>query len=175
MTITDPSRERHLQTTRHRLEVQGFLGMSDAELVAVGRWMRFTPSCNLALTVAATATASVWLLAGVAVIMAVGAVAPAHPFDVLYNTLIRRLTGTDPLPSSGARRKITFAVGAFWLSATAALFASGHRSAGYVLGFLMALLILPLATVQLCVLSETMARLIGPPRQLPEPPPPPAR
>jgi hypothetical protein len=164
MTIPSPSLKRHLQTIRRRLEVQGFLGMSDAELIDVGGWMRFTPSCNLALTLAGTATGSVWLLAGLALIMAVGALAPAHPFDVLYNTLVRQATGTNPLPRSGARRKIVFVVGTLWLGATAALFASGHRSTGYVLGFLMAVLILPLATLQVCVLSETMARLIGPPR-----------
>jgi len=149
------------------LEVQGFLGMSDAELVDVGRWMRFTPSCNFALTLAGTATGSVWLLAGLALIMAVGALAPAHPFDIVYNTLLRRATGTGALPRSGARRKITFVVGALWLGATAAVFASGHRSTGYILGGLMAVLILPLATVQLCVLSETMAMLLGPPRKSP--------
>jgi hypothetical protein len=139
--------------------------MSDAEIVDVGRWMRFTPSSNLALTLVGTATGSVWLLACLALIMAVGALAPAHPFDVLYNTLIRPVTGTSSLPRSGARRKITFVVGALWLGATAALFASGHRSTAFVLGVLMALLILPLATVQVCVLSETMARLLGPPRE----------
>ena len=165
MTIPDPALQHLFRTTRRRLEVQGFLGMSDAELMNVGRWMRFTPACNLALTLAGTATGSVWLLAGLALMMAVGALAPAHPFDVLYNTLIRPVTGTTSLPRSGARRKITFVVGALWLGATAVLFASGHRTTGSVLGVLMALLILPLATVQLCVLSEAMARLLGPPRE----------
>jgi len=138
--------------------------MSDAELIGVGPWMRFTPACNLALTLAATAAGSVPWLVGLALLMAVGAFAPAHPFDVLYNTLIRPVTGTNRLPTSGARRKITFVVGALWLGATAVLFASSHRRAGYVFGVLMAALILPLATIQLCVLSETMARLLGPPR-----------
>lgn len=142
--------------------------MSDAELLGAGRWTRFTPACNLVLTLAGTATGSVWLLAGVALIMAVGVFAPAHPFDVLYNTLVRPATGTNPLPKSHVRRKITFAVGALWLGATAALFARGHQSAAYVCGFLMAAFILPLATVQVCVLSETMARLWGPPKARPD-------
>ena len=146
------------------MEVQGFLGMSDAELLDVGPWMRFTASCNLALTLAGTATGSVSLLVGLALIMAVGALAPAHPFDVLYNTVIRPITGTNPLPRSGGRRKITFVVGALWLGATAAFFATGHRRTAYVFGLLMAALILPLATVQVCVLSEAMARFFGPPR-----------
>jgi hypothetical protein len=167
MTICDPSLRSDLRTTRRRFEVQGFLGMSDAELIDVGRWMRFTPACNLLLILAGTASGSVWLLAGVAFMMAVGAVAPAHPFDILYNRIIRHATGTAPLPKSGTRRKITFVVGTLWLGATAALFASGHRSAGHVFGFLMASLIVPLATVQVCLLSEAMAKLFGPPPSIP--------
>ena len=152
--MTDPDQllDRQPRTLRRRLEVQGFLGMSDTELMSVGRWMRFTPSCNLAVTLLATATGRVWWLVGLA------------PFDLLYNTLIRPLTGTNRLPRSGVRRKITFVVGALWLGATAASFASGHPGAGYAFGFLMAALILPLATVQVCVLSESMARIFGPPR-----------
>ena len=163
MTIPDPALDR-LRRIRRRLEVQGFLGMSDAELLGVGRWTRFTPSCNLVLTLAATATGSVPWLLGLALLMAVGAFAPAHPFDMLYNKLIRPVVGTKRLPRSSPRRKITFAVGALWLGATAALFASGRQSTAYVLGFLMAAFILPLATIQVCVLSEVMARLFGPPK-----------
>jgi hypothetical protein len=163
MTIPDPALGR-LRRIRRRLEVQGFLGMSDAELLGVGRWTRFTPSCNLVLTLAATATGSVPWLLGLALLMAVGAFAPAHPFDVLYNILIRPVVGTKRLPRSSVRRKITFAVGALWLGATGALFASSHQSTAYVLGFLMAAFILPLATIQVCVLSEVMARLFGPPK-----------
>jgi hypothetical protein len=163
MTTADPALNR-LRRIRRRLEVQGFLGMSDADLLGVGRWTRFTPSCNLVLTLAATATASVPWLVGLALMMAVGAFAPAHPFDLLYNILIRPVAGTNRLPRSSARRKVTFAVGALWLGATAAFFASGHQSTAYVLGFLMAAFILPLATLQVCVLSEIMARLFGPPK-----------
>jgi hypothetical protein len=124
VSVPDPVFERHVHTTRRRLEVQGFLGLSDAELLDVGPWMRFTPSRNFVLTMAGTATGSVPLLVGLAVSMAVGAL---------------------------------------WLGATAAFLASGHRATADVFGFLMAALILPLATVQVCVLSEAMARFLGPP------------
>ena len=78
-------------------------------------------------------------------------------------------TGTKRQPTSGVRRKITFVIGALWLGATAAFFASGHRRTAYVFGYLMAALILPLATIQLCVLSEAMASVFGPPRATAKP------
>jgi Domain of unknown function (DUF4395) len=163
MTTADPARER-LGRIRRRLEVQGFLGLSDDDVLGVGRWVRFTPACNLVLVSAATAARSVIWLLGLAVLMAVGALTPAHPFDLLYNTLVRRFTGTRGLPKSSPRRKFTFVVGALWLGAVAAAFAGGHRLAGYLLGALMVAAIVPLATVGVCVLSETMERLLGPAR-----------
>jgi hypothetical protein len=153
----------NLHTIRQRLEVQGFLGLTDNELKEIGPWMRFTPILNLTLTATATALSSIQLLVGLTILMALGAIMPIHPFDALYNYLVRRITGTRPLPKSGMRRRIIFGVGAIWLLLTTDAFLSGMLVAGYVLGGLMAILIAPLAIVHFCVLSEGMARMFGPP------------
>jgi len=153
----------NLSRIRHRLEEQGFLGLSDDELKTVGPWMRFTPVLNLTFTAMATALSSVPLLVGLAILMAAGAVMPVHPFDALYNGLARRITRTQPLPKSGVRRRIVFAVGTAWLLLTAGAFLFGKSTAGYILGGLMAVLIVPLAAIHFCVLSAGMARIFGPP------------
>jgi hypothetical protein len=153
----------NLPTIRQRLEVQGFLGLTDNELKAIGPWIRFTPVLNLTFTVIATALSSIPLLVGLTILMAVGAIMPIHPFDALYNYLVRRITSTQPLPKSGMRRRIIFAVGATWLLLTTGAFLLGMSVVGYVLGGLMAILIAPLAIVHFCVLSEGMARIFGPP------------
>jgi hypothetical protein len=153
----------NLSTLRKRLEVQSFLGLTDDELKAIGPWMRFTPVLNLTFTVIATALSSVPLLVGLAILMTVGAITPIHPFDALYNGLVRRITRTQPLPKSGVRRRIVFAVGAIWLLLVSGAFLFGLSVAGYILGGLMAVFIAPLAIIQYCVLSEGMARIFGPP------------
>lgn len=153
----------NLSTIRQRLEVQGFLGLTDNELKTIGPWMRFTPVLNLTFTVIATALSSIPLLVGLAILMAAGAIMPIHPFDALYNDLVRRITRTQRLPKSGVRRRIVFAVGATWLFLTAGAFLFSMSRVGYVLGGLMAVLIVPLAIIHFCVLSEGMARIFGPP------------
>jgi len=153
----------NLSRIRQRLEVQGFLGLTDDELRAIVPWMRFTPVLNLTFTVMATALSSVPLLVALTILMAAGAVMPIHPFDALYNGLVRRITRTQPLPKSGVRRRIVFAVGTAWLLLITGMFLFGMPVAGYVLGGLMAVFIAPLATIHLCVLSEGMARIFGPP------------
>ena len=153
----------NLSKIRHRLEVQSFLGLTDEELKSIGPWIRFTPVLNLTFTVIATALSSIPLLAGLAILMAIGAILPVHPFDVLYNNLVRPVTRTQPLPKSGVRRRIVFAIGAVWLLLTACAFIFGMLVAGYIIGGVMAVFIVPLATIHLCVLSEGMARIFGPP------------
>ena len=153
----------NLSKIRRRLEVQSFLGLTDDELKSIGPWIRFTPVLNLTFMVIATALSSIPLLAGFAIIMAAGAVMPVHPFDVLYNYLVRRITRTQPLPKSGVRRRIVFTIGAVWLLLTIVAFLYVSPAAGYIIGGLMAAFIVPLAAVHLCVLSELMARIFGPP------------
>ena len=153
----------NLSTIRRRLEVQSFLGLTDDELKSIGPWMRFTPVLNLTFTVMATALSSISLLVGLAILMTAGAIMPIHPFDALYNAFVRRITRTQPLPKSGVRRRIVFAVGAAWLLLVTGAFLFGMPVVGYLLGGLMAALIVPLATIHFCVLSEGMARIFGTP------------
>ena len=153
----------NLSTIRQRLEVQGFLGLTDEELKAIGPWMRFTPTLNFTLTVISTVLSSVPLLVGLAILMSAGAIMPFHPFDALYNYFVRHITRTRPLPKSGVRRRIVFAIGNMWLLLTAVAFLLGISATGYILGGLMAIFIAPLAIIHFCVLSELMARIFGKP------------
>jgi len=96
--------------------------------------------------------------------MFIGALGRAHPFDVLYNLVIRPLTGSIRLPPSADRRRFVFAVGAIWLGATAIAFALGHTITGYILGSIIAVMVIPLASAYICVISEPMELLFGPAR-----------
>lgn len=152
-----------IREVRRRLEVQGFLGLRDEELSAVRPWMRFTPALNTAVTAGATLLASPVLCLAVAAIMAPGAITRWHPFDVLFNQVVRRLIAAPPLPPSGPRRRLIFGLAAVWMALTAWAFGTGAMVLGYVLGLLMAVLAGVLAIVQVCVVSEMLARLFGMP------------
>src|SRR5437879_5120614 len=144
----------HPNELRRRFEVQGFSGLRASELESVGRWMRFTPTMNLLVAAAGTVLGSPPLLLLLAGFMALGVGLPGHPWDYLYNALVRRWTGTRALPASGWRRRLTFSIGAPWLAATAWCFSSGHDTPGRVLGGVMVALMAPLATVHWCIVSE---------------------
>ena len=56
---------------------------------------------------------------------------------------------------------LTFALGVVWLCITAWAFATGRTTVGYVLGGVMSLLMLLLATVHFCIVSEIVERVVG--------------
>lgn len=121
-------------TIRKRLETQGFHGLDDAALAEIGPWMRWSPALCTTVMVAGVLWTSPGLLWALALTAAVGAVLPRHPFDHLYNHGVRHLTGTRPLPPSGAPRRFTCALATAWLGATGLAFHMGALTAGYALG-----------------------------------------
>lgn len=98
-------------------------------------------------------TATPVLLAALVPFAALGALLPMHPFDLLYNRVIRRLTGTDPLPRSGAPRRFACVVATVWLPATAVAFRTGATLAGYVLGGLFVAVSGLVVTTHICIPS----------------------
>src|SRR5438552_2812567 len=93
---------------RRRVAVQGFTGLTSADLQTIGPWLRFTPAVNFVVNTIGTVFRSPAVLLSLAALMGVGALLPVHPWDLLYNELVRPLTKTQPLPRSGWRRRLTF-------------------------------------------------------------------
>lgn len=119
---------------RTLLDIQGFDGVDDAVLGRVQNWLRLAPALCGIVAAVGTALAAPWLLWGLAVIAAAGAVLPFHPFDLIYNAGVRRVTGGPKLPDNGAPRRFACGLGSAWLVVTGLLFAGGYDAAGYVLG-----------------------------------------
>lgn len=139
--------------TRKRLHIQGFDTIPDEHLAEVGPWLRFAFALCATLAAAGTIAASPALLLALAVIAAWAAASRVHPFDRVYNGLVRRFTGTRRLPPRGAPSRFACGFGAVWLVATAWAFAAGYALAGYVLGGTLTAVALLVSTTDICVPS----------------------
>ena len=125
------------QTRRRRLDIQGFTNVEDDLLVEVGPWLRLTFGlCTVFafLGIALTSTSIIWTLVPIA---ALGAMSPVHPFDLIYNLVIRRFTHTLPLPKRGAPSRFACGFGSVWLIIIGVLFHLGNNTAAYVLGSML--------------------------------------
>jgi hypothetical protein len=138
---------------RRRIEAQGFRDLDDAALAEIGPWLRWSPALCAVFMAIGTILSSppvLWALAAVALL---GAVSPAHPFDLFYNRVVRHLTGTRPLPHHGPQRRFACGLAAAWLAGTGLAFHQGAAPLGYVLGGTLTVVAAIVGTTQFCIPS----------------------
>lgn len=138
---------------RNRLRVQGYACPADPEFDALIPWFRFAPATCSAIAAVGTIAASPAILGALVPFAALGGVLPVHPFELVYNHGIRRVTGTDPLPRTGSPRRFACGVATVWLTVTALAFFTGATLAGYVLGGLLVAVSGLVATTHICIPS----------------------
>ena len=147
--------------TRARLEMQGFVGLDDERLAEIGPWLRLAPGLCAAWAAVGTAWSSPALLWALVPFAALGAIRRGHPFDALYNHVLRHLLGTRRLPPYGAPRRFACGVATVWLAATAAAFGGGATVPGYALGAAFVAAALVPATIDFCIPTFFFGLLFG--------------
>jgi len=156
------------ETTRRRLDIQGFERVDDRTLGTAAPWLRMAFGLCAVMAGVGTAMASPIVLLLLVPIAALAALFPVHPFDLLYNYGIRVITGTAPLPRRGAPSRFACGMGAVWLVATAWAFQAGRPLTGYVLGGLLTTVALLVSTTDVCIPSLVYRTVFGfPPRREP--------
>ena len=146
------------------LDVQGFDSIPVEELAPVANWLRLPYMGCAALAITAVSMASPVMLWSLAVIAALAALFPVHPFDLIYNHGIRHLRGTGPFPKRGAPARFACGMGAVWLIATGFVFQSGNMTLGYVLGGILAAMATLVGLTNICIPSIMFRRLFGAPK-----------
>jgi hypothetical protein len=139
-----------------RLQARGFPIQSEEEACALGPWLRFTPMLHTLLFALCTLTHSVPVLLALAGVLMVGLISGRHPFDWLYNGVIRPLEQSSALPPCPVRRRLVFLIGMLWCLATAYAFASDHATVGFLLGGIMTASTALLATTHICIPSQIL-------------------
>lgn len=148
--------------TLHRLDTQGFDCVAEADLAEIAPWLRLAYGFCAGIALVGTALASTLVLGVLAVIAALAALFPVHPFDMVYNLGIRHLTGTGPLPRRGIPARFACGMGSAWLVATIGAFQSGLPVLGYVLGFALTSVALLVSTTDICIPSVLFRLVAGP-------------
>jgi len=146
------------------LDIQGFDSVDVQDLAPVAPWLRLAFGLCAVLGGLGTALASPAILLVLAPIAALAAVSPVHPFDLIYNHGIRRLTGTGPLPRRGVPTRVGCGMGAVFVLVTAWAFWAGHLLFGYALGGVLTLVVLLAATTDVCIPSMIYRSIFGWPR-----------
>jgi hypothetical protein len=150
--------------TARLLDIQGFDTVDMQELAPVAPWLRLAFGLCALLGGLGTVLASPTILLGLALIAALAAASPVHPFDFIYNYGIRHLTGTGPLPRRGVPTRLGCGMGAVLLLVTAWMFSAGHVVVGYALGGVLTFVVLLVSTTDICIPSMIYRSIFGWPR-----------
>lgn len=141
---------------RSNLTTQAYC-LSDAERRELSVALRFSTGLCLTLVVLALALQSPAMIFALSGIGLVAGFSARHPFDHLWNRVVRHLLGAPALPPNPARRRHAFKIATVWLASVGVLFSAGATTASLVLGSLLVAACAAVTVANLCIPSEMFA------------------
>lgn len=139
--------------TRKRLEAQGYLGFTDAQLNDFKFGIRFAYYlCGLlALTGLIFSSVEILLIAmGVAF---VAMIPPYHPFDYLYNYGVRQLLSKPKLPPRTNQGRFACGIATIWLGGIILLLKNNLEVWAYVAGGILLCVAGLVSVLDICIPS----------------------
>lgn len=109
---------------------EGFGGFDDEALARLNLPLRFAPAMCILATAAAVMARSPVLLAIVAVTAAIGAATRRHPFDHVWERILRPAVGGPHLPKAPCPRRFAFVMATSVLAGAALSLALGAEALG---------------------------------------------
>ena len=139
---------------RCNLSMQGYDELSDQERRRLGPALRLSPAlCLTGMTVGVVLESPAILLAMAATAVLGGFVTAKHPFDLIWDHGLRRLSNGPPLPPTPPPRRFACQLASVWLVAVAAAFLAGAETLGLALGVPLLLVATIVATTNWCLPS----------------------
>jgi hypothetical protein len=138
----------------NRIKVQGYSNYSDTELSALAFGNRFAfIICSTILAIGVT-TANIPILMAMTLVAFFGIILLYHPFDYIYNHVLRSILNKPELPPRSKQLKFACLIATLWLIATIYLFYSDLFIAGYVVGGLLFSVAFLVSTTDYCIPSK---------------------
>ncbi len=138
---------------RNRFEAQGYNGYRDAELADFKFGIRFPYFLCTSLVVIGLLLSNPIIL-GVAMIIAfIGSFPPYHPFDYLYNYVVRHWIDKPRVPPRSNQGRFACRIATVWLGGTIYLFYTGQNLWGYIVGITLVFVGTLVSTVDICIPS----------------------
>ena len=140
--------------SRGCLTMQGYDSLSDGERRSLWLGLRFSPMLCLTGIALGVVLASPALLLAMAVTAGVGGFITAkHPFDYVYDAVLRPLLGGPSVPPSPAPRRFACQMATPWIAAIAVAFWVGVPAVAWVLAVPLLLVATANAATNWCLPS----------------------
>src|SRR5258706_3114987 len=140
-------------TRRRRLEAQGYNGFTDAELNDYKVGIRLDYYLCGSLVILGLALTNIKILAVAMTIAFLGTLPPYHPFDYLYNYLIRYTIHKPKMPPRSNQGRFACGIASVWLALVIYLFSNGLNVWAYVAGGTLVSSAVLVSTMDICIPS----------------------
>jgi len=117
-----------------RLKIQGYCNLTDYELKELNFGNRFAYILCSIIVFIGVFTINIQLLIAMMIVALLGVSLPYHPFDYIYNHLLRYIMKKPKLPPRSKQIKFACSIATIWLATTIGLFSKGFTIAGYIVG-----------------------------------------
>ena len=141
------------KTRINRIRAQGYFSQTDAEITELAFGNRFAYQFCLSFFVIGLVFKSLPILVAIMVVAFLSVILPNHPFDYIYNHVIRNQLNKPFLPPRAAQLKFACGIATVWIGTVIYLLYSGLDVAGIVLGVTFAFVALLPSTIDICVPS----------------------
>jgi hypothetical protein len=138
---------------RKRLETQGYIGFTDAELNDSKFGIRFAYYLCGSLVVLGLVFTSITILSVAMVIAFIGTLPPYHPFDYIYNYAVRYVLNKPKMPPRANQGRFACGIATVWLAGTIYLFYIGLNIWGYIVGGILVSIATLVSTTDICIPS----------------------
>jgi hypothetical protein len=145
---------RFTRWMRCNLSMQGYEALSDDERRQLGLALRLSPAlCLAGMALGVILESPVILLAMATTAVLGGFVTAKHPFDLIWDLGLRRLTSGPSLPPTPPPRRFACQLASVWLVAIAVAYLAGAETLGLVLGVPLLAVATVVATTNWCLPS----------------------
>jgi hypothetical protein len=138
---------------RKRFETQGYRGYSNAELHNFKFGVRFAYYLCNSIVILGLLLTNLEILGAAMIIAFVGSFPPYHPFDYLYNYVVRHWIDKPKLPPRANQGRFACRIATVWLGGTIYLFYTGNNTWGYILGIALVIVGALVSILDICIPS----------------------
>lgn len=138
---------------RKRLETQGYNGFTDAELIDFKFGIRFAYYLCGSLTMIGLVMTNLPVLSAAMMIAFFGTLPPYHPFDYIYNHMVRYWINKPKMPPRSNQGRFACGIATVWLGVIIYLFYKELNVWGYMAGGILVSVATLVSTTDICIPS----------------------
>jgi hypothetical protein len=144
----------------NRIKEQGYFNYSNYEITQIAFGNRFAYILCTCILVYAVITANIPILTAMLFVAFGGVVLPNHPFDYIYNHILRFPLRKPKLPKRSKQLKFACSIATSFIAITIFLFDSNLMTAGYIVGANLLFSAILVSTTDICIPSVVYNRML---------------